>query len=71
MPEPSDDDQLALTVYSLVKQAVMLEKSYKEMTLQGDEVDHRIQLWRDAIKTCKIHSESTQLNVCTTNQRID
>jgi hypothetical protein len=71
MPELYDDNQLPLTIYSLVKQAVMLERSYKEMTLQSDEVDSRIQLWRDSIKTCKIHSESTQLNVCVTNQRIN
>jgi hypothetical protein len=38
--------------------AIMLEENYKEMLHQGDEVDLRVQLWRDAIEICKSHSNS-------------
>jgi hypothetical protein len=50
---PADDS----TVCSLVEQAIVLEQNYKEMLLQGDELDLHIQIWRDALKTCKAESE--------------
>jgi hypothetical protein len=34
----------------LVERAISLEISYKEMLLQGDEVDQRIELWRAALE---------------------
>jgi hypothetical protein len=46
------------TILSLVDQGIALEQNYKGMLLQGDEVDQRIQLWRDAFKTCVANSES-------------
>jgi hypothetical protein len=59
MLNPSNDNWLDSTVCSLVKQAIALEESYKEMLPQGDEVDYRIKLWGDAIEICKIDSRST------------
>jgi hypothetical protein len=61
VPDPSDSSWLSSALHSLVEQAIMLEKSYKEMLIQGDEVDRRVQLWREAIAICKINSESTSL----------
>jgi hypothetical protein len=58
----SDDPQPKSTACSHVEEAIILKKNYKGMLLQGDEVDHRIQLWRDAIQICKVdrmHSECT------------
>jgi hypothetical protein len=53
MPDLFDDNLLDSAVYSLVKQAIGLETNYKEMLLQGDEVDIRIKLWRKVIDICK------------------
>jgi hypothetical protein len=53
------DDNWA--VYSLVDQAIVLEKNYKQMLHQEDEVDLRIQLWRNAIKICKINTKGMPL----------
>jgi hypothetical protein len=44
-------------LYYLVKQAVLLEKNYREMFLQADEVDQRIKLWREALTLCETESE--------------
>jgi hypothetical protein len=57
MLDASEDNQYDSPVCSLVRQAIMLEKNYKEMLLQSDEVDLRIKLWRDAIEICKIKSK--------------
>jgi hypothetical protein len=59
MSDPSDDNYLDSTICVLVKRAILLEKSYQEMLHQGDEVDLRVKLWRDAIDMSKINSEST------------
>jgi hypothetical protein len=59
MRDPSDDNQLNSSIYLLTKQAILFEENYKEMLLQGDEVDLRIQLWKDAIEICKVDTEST------------
>jgi hypothetical protein len=61
MWDPSDDNCPDSTICALVKQAIVLEKNYKEMLLQGDEVDLRIKLWRDAIEICENNSESMSL----------
>jgi hypothetical protein len=61
MSDPSDDHCVDSTVCALVKQAITLEKNYKEMLYQGDEVDLSIKLWRDAIEICKSSSESMSL----------
>jgi hypothetical protein len=45
------------TVRSLTEQAVALENSYKERLLQKEEIDQRIQLWRDTLEICETHSE--------------
>jgi hypothetical protein len=45
-----------------MEQAIVLEKNYKEMLHQGDEVDLRIKLWRDATEICKSNSKSKSLN---------
>jgi hypothetical protein len=45
------------TLYYLVEQAILLEKNYKEMFLQVDEVDQRIELWRKALTLCETESE--------------
>jgi hypothetical protein len=42
-----------------IEQATSLEMAYKEMLLQGDEVDQRIQLWREAIEFCNRDPECT------------
>jgi hypothetical protein len=57
MLDPSNISWPDSTVCSLVKQAILLEKNYKEMLLQGDEVNLRIQLWRGAMEICKAESE--------------
>jgi hypothetical protein len=57
----SDGNCVYSTICALVKHAIVLEKDYKEMLHQGDEVDLRVQLWRDAIEICKGNSESTSL----------
>jgi hypothetical protein len=63
MSDPSDDklECLDSTVCILVTQAIALERNYEEMLHQGDEVDLRIKLWRDAIEICKGKSESMSL----------
>jgi hypothetical protein len=61
MTNLSDDSRVDSTVCVLVKQAIVLEKNYKEMLHQGDEVDLRIKLWRDAIDICKSSSKSMSL----------
>jgi hypothetical protein len=61
MTNPSEDNCVDSTVCVLVKQAIVLEKNYKEMLHQGDEVDLRIKLWRDAIDICKSNSNSMPL----------
>jgi hypothetical protein len=58
MSDGFEPNQLELTLCSLVGEAIALEKNYKGMLMQGDEVDHRIQLWRDAVEICKIEPES-------------
>jgi hypothetical protein len=55
MDTPSENG-LESTICSIVKQAGILEEDYKEMLLQGNEVDIRIKLWEDAIEICKIES---------------
>jgi hypothetical protein len=57
MSDPADVNSLDATIYSLVKEAIVLENYYKDMILQGDEVDRRIQLWRDAVEICKAETE--------------
>jgi hypothetical protein len=61
MSNPSDDHCVDSTVCALVKHANVLEKNYKEMLHQGDEIDMRIKLWRDAIEICKSNSKSMSL----------
>jgi hypothetical protein len=61
MSGPSDDHRVDSTVYALVKRAIVLETNYKEMLHQGEEIDLRIKLWRDAIDICKSSSESMSL----------
>jgi hypothetical protein len=61
MSDPSDDNCVDTTVCALLKQAIVLEKNYKEMLHQGDDVDLRIKLWRDAIEICKSNSQSMSL----------
>jgi hypothetical protein len=61
MSDPSDDNSVHSTVCALVKQAIVLEKNYKEMLHQGDEVDLRIKLWRNAIGICKSNSKRMSL----------
>jgi hypothetical protein len=61
MSDPSNKNGIDSTVCVLVKQAIVLEKNYKEMLHQGDEVDLRIKLWRDAIEVCKSNSNSMSL----------
>jgi hypothetical protein len=61
MFDPSDDNCPDSTGCALVKQAIVLETNYREMLLQGDEVDLRIKLWRDAIEICKIGSKSVSV----------
>jgi hypothetical protein len=58
MSDPSDEIWTDSTICALVKQAIVLETNYKEMLHQGDEVDLRVKLWRDAIDICKSCSES-------------
>jgi hypothetical protein len=58
MSDPSDDNCPDFTVCVLVKQAIVLEKNYKEMLLQGNEVNLRVKLWTDAIEICKMNSKS-------------
>jgi hypothetical protein len=53
MSDSSNDNCLDYTVYVLAKQAMALEEGYTEMLHQGDEVDLRIRLWRDAVGICK------------------
>jgi hypothetical protein len=55
----SDDNCLDSVVCSIVKQAILLEENYNDMLLQGDEVDLRIQLWRDTIDICKTDPKRT------------
>jgi hypothetical protein len=47
------DTQQCLTACDLVERAVKLEENYKQMLLQDDEVNLRIQLWRKALEICK------------------
>jgi hypothetical protein len=63
MVHPSDDNHTDMVIRSFGEQAVTLEKNYKEMLLQNDEVDRRIQLWRDVIEICKVESKSTSFNL--------
>jgi hypothetical protein len=58
MLDPSDDNRLHSTICSIAKKAILLERDYKGMLLQGDEVDLRIELWRDAVELSKIASKS-------------
>jgi hypothetical protein len=58
MPDTFDENHPDSTVCLLVKRAIVLADSYEETLLQGDEVDFRIKLWRDAIDTCKVDSQS-------------
>jgi hypothetical protein len=58
MPDSFDSNWLDSTVCLLVKQAIVLDKNYKEMLIQSDEVDIRIKLWRDAIRICKLEHNS-------------
>jgi hypothetical protein len=51
------DTQSGSAVCRTVQRAIALEKSYKEMLHQGDEVDQRIQLWRDALENCRYISD--------------
>jgi hypothetical protein len=57
MPDISDGNRVDYTICSLVADAITLEKNYKEMLLQGDEVDRRIKLWRDVINICMVDSK--------------
>jgi hypothetical protein len=57
MLDPSDSNSLESTIYVLVKQAIVLENNYREMLLQGNEVDLRVNLWRKVIEICKSDSE--------------
>jgi hypothetical protein len=54
----SSDDNVDLDTRFVARQALVLEMNYKEMIIQGDEVDLRIKLWRDAIEICKRNSNS-------------
>jgi hypothetical protein len=59
MPSQSmHDTRLVSIIYSLVEQAIILENNYKEMLLQGEEVDQRIRLWKAALEICKNERES-------------
>jgi hypothetical protein len=58
MLDPSDDNRLHSTICSIAKKAIVLEKDYKGMLVQGDEVDLRIELWKDAVELNKIDSKS-------------
>jgi hypothetical protein len=58
MLDLSDDSCLDSTICALVKQAIVLEEHYREMLHQGDEVDLRVQLWRNAIGICRTNSNS-------------
>jgi hypothetical protein len=58
MLDPSYENWPNSTAHTLVEQAVVLEKNYKEMLVQGDEVELRVSLWRDALEVCKINSKS-------------
>jgi hypothetical protein len=53
MPGLFNDNGPDYEVCGHVKQAIVLEKNYKEILLQGDEINLRIKLWRDAIDICK------------------
>jgi hypothetical protein len=55
MSDTFEDVQLDPAICSLVRQAIVLAQNYKEMLLQGDEVDLRIRLWRDALEICNVH----------------
>jgi hypothetical protein len=61
MTSPSNDNCVDSTVCALVKQAIVLEKNYKEMLHQGNEVNLRIKLWRGAVEICKSNSKSMSL----------
>jgi hypothetical protein len=52
------------TICGLVEQAITLEKNYKEMLHQGDEVDERIQLWEKALEICQSNAECTSECKC-------
>jgi hypothetical protein len=58
MSDGPDGNRLDSTISSLVEDAITLAKNYKAMLFQGDEVDHRIKLWREAIDICNINSNS-------------
>jgi hypothetical protein len=53
MPGLFHDNGPDYEVCGHVKQAIVLEENYKEMPLQGDEINLRIKLWSDAIEICK------------------
>jgi hypothetical protein len=57
MVAPPHDNQLDSMVCSRVVRAITLEKKYNGTLLQGDEIGHRIQLWREAIELCIPDSE--------------
>jgi hypothetical protein len=61
MADSSKDNCLDSIVCALVKQAILLQKGYKEMLLQRDEVDLRVMLWTHAIEICNIDSRGTSL----------
>jgi hypothetical protein len=48
-----NNDKRDSDICRIVEEAIVLEQSYKELLLQGDEVNQRIRLWRDAIELCK------------------
>jgi hypothetical protein len=54
MLDTFEDSWLDSTVCSVVEQAIAHEHCYKGMLLQGDDVDIRIELWREGIEICKM-----------------
>jgi hypothetical protein len=54
-----DNIQRDSVICRIVEEANILEKNYKEIFLQYDQVEQRIDLWRAALDLCETNFECT------------
>jgi hypothetical protein len=62
--DSSHESPPAPNALSLAEKAIALENSYKELLLQGDEVNQRIQLWQNALEICVAATDGVAALLC-------